>query len=135
MALLVWDEKYSVGVKVWDEQHAVLIGILNDFHSAVLRGHAQSATGPLLEKLLEYVHYHFSTEERMMTAAGHPMLPQHRAIHLELTAQVVEFVGRYEDGDTTISIPLLKFLRDWLKNHILKEDRVCAAWMNQHGVH
>jgi hemerythrin len=29
---------------------------------------------------------------------------------------------------------LLNFLRDWLTNHIQKEDRQYSSWLNQRGI-
>ena len=54
MALMTWKNRYSVGVKTLDSQPAVLIGILNDLHAAMMKGQAQSLTGPLLRKLVDY---------------------------------------------------------------------------------
>ena len=135
MALLTWSKRYSVGVDAWDQEHSILFGILNDFHSSMLKGQAQAVAGLLLNKLMDYTRQHFSTEERMMTEAHHPRLDHPRALHHELTAQVVEFTGRYKHGDQSMYLPLRKFMRDWLDNHVLKEDRECAAWLNQHGIH
>jgi hemerythrin len=135
MALLEWSDKYNVGVRTWDSQHQGLVAILNDLHSAILAGQVQAETGPLLQKLLDYTQNHFATEERMMTDAGHPGLAHHRELHRELTARVVEFIGRYKDGDAGMYLPLLKFLRDWLADHILREDCACGNWMVAHGIH
>src|ERR1017187_1019246 len=84
MALLTWNSKYSVGVKTLDSQHTVLFGILNDLHAAMLKGQAQSLTGPLLRKLVDYTQTHFSTEERMLTEARYPGLADHKVKHSEL---------------------------------------------------
>jgi len=44
-------------------------------------------------------------------------------------------VVRYRRGDNSVYIELLNFLRDWLTNHMQKEDREYGPWLNGHGVH
>jgi len=134
MPLLTWNNKYSVGVKPLDSQHTVLFGLLNDLHAAMMKGQAQGMTGPLLRKLVEYTHTHFSSEEQMMAAAKYPGLADHRIKHRELIQQVEEFADRFESGEATLNIQLMNFLRDWLSNHIQKVDHEYGPWLNEHGV-
>ena len=53
MALMTWNDRYSVGVGVLDQQHIALFAILNDLYDAMKKGQAQAVTGPLLRKLAE----------------------------------------------------------------------------------
>jgi len=135
MALLTWDNsRYSVGVKSLDGQHSVLFGLINDLHEAMLKGQAQSQTGPLLRKLVDYTQTHFAAEEELMAAAKYPNLAEHRTKHDDLIKQVTDFALRFERGEIGLSLDLMNFLRDWLTNHIQKVDHDYAPWMNQHGV-
>jgi len=134
MALLNWSDKYSVGVRALDDQHTGLFQTLNDLHGAMLKGHAQSLTGPLLRKLVDYTHRHFAAEESMLVSTGYPGLAAHRVKHRELTKQVEEYVARFEKGEITLNLSLMNFLRDWLTNHIQKTDKEYGPWLNEHGV-
>jgi hemerythrin-like metal-binding protein len=131
---MTWNSGYSVGVKTMDSQHTVLFGLLNDLHAAMMKGQAQSLTGPLLRKLVEYTHTHFSAEEQMMAAAKYPGLADHRTRHRELIKQVEEYANRFESGEITLSLDLLKFLRNWLSDHIQKVDHQYGPWLNEHGL-
>jgi len=135
MALLTWSDKYSVGIKAMDQQHIGLVDTLNELHAAMMKGLAQDITGPLLHKLVTYTRDHFAAEEAVMTAAKFSGLSQHRLKHRDLTKQVEEFVGRYERGEITVNVHLMNFLRDWLANHILIEDKEYGRWINQQAVH
>lgn len=135
MSLIQWDETLSVGVQSIDAQHTALIEILNELHDAMLHGDAHSKTGPLLRKLLSYTKEHFGIEEAMMEAAGYPQLDEHRAHHRKLTAKVEDFIVRFEQGETTLNLHLLNFLRDWLTSHILREDKAYVPSMNEHDIH
>jgi len=134
MALLTWNKSYSVGVQALDSQHTVLFGLLNDLHAAMMKGQAQSLTGPLLRKLADYTRSHFAAEEQMMASARYPGLTEHRAKHRDLIRQVEEFSGRFEKGEIALNLHLMNFLRDWLMNHIQKTDREYGPWLNEHGV-
>jgi len=131
MALLTWNEKYSVGVHAIDEEHTGLFNILNDLHGAMMKGEAQKLTGPLLKKLAEYTKIHFAAEEAMMAETKYPGLV---ALHVTLIKQVEGYITRFERGEITLNLHLLNFLRDWLTNHIQKTDHEYGPWLNDHGV-
>ena len=132
MSLLAWNDSYSVGVKTIDQQHSGLFAIVNELHGAMMKGHAKSAVGPLLDKMVKYTVQHFAYEERMMEAAKYPGLGVHRKHHADLTRQVGEFMSRYKRGDGTLTIELLHFLSDWLTKHIQHEDKEYGPWLTRH---
>lgn len=134
MPLLTWNSKYSVGIQAMDSQHTQLFDMVNDLHSAMMQGKAQSVTGPLLRRLAEYTQRHFSAEEALMASKNYPDLTKHKAEHVALTKQVSEFLARFEKGENTLSLHLMNFLRDWLMNHIQKEDQKYGAFLNKQGV-
>lgn len=133
MALLTWSDKYSVGVKTLDGQHTILFNLINDLHTAMMKGQAQKMTGPILRKLIDYTHTHFTAEEAMLSTSKYPALEAHRALHRELIKQVEDFSARFERGEITVNLNLLNFLRDWLINHIQKTDKEYSSWLNEHG--
>ena len=135
MALLTWNNGYSVGVQKIDSQHTILFTILNDLHAAMMKGQAQSLTGTMLHKLADYTHTHFTDEEAMMAAAKYPGLADHKLKHRELVKQVEEYVLSYEKGEISLNLKLLNFLRDWLTNHIQKVDKAYSACLIKHAAH
>jgi hemerythrin-like metal-binding protein len=134
MALMTWDQKYSVGVKAIDSQHSVLFGLINDLHGAMLKGEGKSMTGQLLEKLADYTQTHFVAEEKMMEAASYPGLAQHRVKHRELIKKLEGYSARFKRGESTLNLHLMNFLRDWLTNHILEVDHEYSPCMKSRGI-
>jgi len=134
MALLTWNQKYSVGVHALDDQHTGLFNILNELHESMMKGQAQNLTGPLLKKLAAYTQSHFTAEEAMMAKTNYPGLTAHKALHKDLIKQVEGYIARFERGEITLNLHLLNFLRDWLTNHIQKTDHEYGPWLNDHGV-
>jgi hemerythrin-like metal-binding protein len=135
MALLTWNSSYSVKVQKIDDQHHVLFDILNDLHSAMMKGQAQSLTGPILHKLADYTHTHFAAEESLMFAARYPGLAEHKIKHKDLLKQVEDYIIQYDKGEITLNLKLLDFLRDWLTNHIQKVDMAYSECLVMKGIH
>ncbi len=136
MALLNWNRKrYSVRVAKLDDQHSAFIANLNKLHGAMIQGRGKTITGPLLQTLIAYAHEHLSAEEELMKATNYPDLDQHRADHRGLVKKLEELQAQHEQGDATVCITLLRFMRDWISTHLLEEDSKYTPWMEKHGVH
>lgn len=123
MAVIEWEDRFSVGIAEMDEQHKRLVGLLNTFNQALSEGRGKAALYDVLMSLIEYTKQHFRDEEALMEAKGYPGLEEHRQEHKELTGQVVDFAREFNAGNKTITIGLMHFLRDWLVNHIMGEDK------------
>jgi hemerythrin-like metal-binding protein len=134
MALITWNNKYSVGIEALDNQHKAFMKTLNELHAAAMRGKAQEVADPLLRQALSLASEHFATEERLMESSGFPGLASHRAAHQDFTRKVGEFVVRRKKGDTTVYISMLHFMRDWLTRHMQREDQEYAPWLAARGV-
>ncbi|MGA9671699.1 MAG: bacteriohemerythrin [Terracidiphilus sp.] len=134
MALAVWSDKLSVGVKSIDDQHMVLFETLSELHAAMMKGQGRTVVGPLLHTLMDYTDDHFSAEEAIMVSTKYPGTAAHIVEHRELIKQVKEYAARFEKGDMTLTIDLSQFLSDWLTNHIQKTDREYSPWLKEHGV-
>jgi hemerythrin-like metal-binding protein len=129
MALLTWDDHFTVGMQSMDAQHKLLFESLNELHRAWMKGEARDLTEPLLWNLRAYTRDHFSAEELMLAKADYPGLPQQQLLHRNLMQKVELYVARFHRGECAIDLQFLQFLRDWLTNHIQKVDRGYQSWM------
>ena len=134
MALIVWSDKLSVGIPAIDAQHGILVDTINELHDAMLKGQAKSLTEPLLRNLIAYTRDHFSAEEAIMAAANYTGLEEHRARHRDLTKKVESYTQRFACGEFALTVHLLNFLRDWLTNHIQREDRAYSPCVIATGI-
>jgi hemerythrin-like metal-binding protein len=123
MALFEWTEEYSVSVKRFDGEHKKLFSLLNELNEAMAKGQGRLVVSNVLQQLLTYTREHFAAEETAMRAVAFVGLASHMAEHRALTQKVEKFSADYSKGDTSITIDVLYFLRDWLENHILATDR------------
>jgi hemerythrin-like metal-binding protein len=135
MAILKWNEAYSVNVAVIDAQHKKLMELINQLYEAMKVGQGQSAVPQTLDELVKYTSQHFAAEERLMEIHGYPGLLRHRGQHLELLRQVEARRRELESGNGHLAVDLMMFLNDWLSRHVLEEDKQYAPFLNEKGVH
>jgi len=129
MSLFQWDESYSVGHLEIDAQHKRLFQLAEDVHAAMAAGKGKQMLSQTLANLINYTKSHFSSEERLMQRYGYPELPQHKAEHDKLTAQVLTFQNDFNAGRAVFSIDLMHFLKNWLAHHIGKVDQKVASYI------
>jgi hemerythrin len=134
MALLNWDDSYSVSIRAFDEQHRHLFDLLNRLHDAMKAGMSNAVLGPILQELVRYAATHFEAEEGIMQQHRYPMLSEHRRQHQELAAQVADFEQKYQAGTVLLGLPLMEFLRSWLTHHIFESDRRYSGYLRSCGV-
>lgn len=129
MPLMEWTPAFEVGVEPMDRQHRQWVKILNELHQAMLGGSQPRDLMRVMEELILYTKYHFSTEERLMAEAGYPGAARHKQKHQALTAKVEEYAGEVLKGRAAVSLSILQFLKDWLNRHILGTDKEFAEFV------
>jgi hemerythrin-like metal-binding protein len=133
--LLPWSDTYSVNIGIIDMQHKNLVGMINDLHQAMVQGHGREKLGTILADLVKYTKVHFSTEETFMESHHYPDYTAHKAEHDKLAKIVLDFQARFQKSQVGISIEVMNFLKDWLKNHILVSDKKYGPFLNSKGLH
>ncbi|MBI2748562.1 MAG: hemerythrin family protein [Burkholderiales bacterium] len=128
---LQWREQLSVGNDLIDSDHRILIDIIN---KADLSLQAMSRAGLLtaLEELDKYSRVHFTLEERVAQAVGFPDLGQLHTSHMllmETLNRITQDIG--EQWDQAAADQLGQFLRDWLVNHVIKEDMLLKPYLQK----
>jgi hemerythrin-like metal-binding protein len=122
MAFFAWKETMSVGSQIIDRDHRKLVNYLNEMHEAMMAGHGKDIVGQILEKLVAYTKEHFAREEIVWKAGHYAKFAQHKKEHEDLLKTVTDFHAKYKAGTSSLSVDVMNFLRDWLKNHIIKSD-------------
>lgn len=135
MAVINWDEKYSVGVKELDSQHKQLIAILNDLYEAMHKQKTNEVLGQIFSKLVNYTKVHFSTEENYMSQYNYPDLNAQKKEHEAFTQKVINFKSAFDEGRTSFSVSLAAFIKDWLLNHISVSDKKYGPFLNEKGAY
>jgi len=123
MAYLNWSADLETGIDIIDQDHKVLVDLLNQVHDCLGDEEEAVTLGSVLNALVDYTEYHFAREERIMQAAVFPDFEAHRRLHQALVKRANEFRARHARAPSSVNgREVLEFLREWLINHILKQD-------------
>jgi hemerythrin-like metal-binding protein len=131
---LQWSASLSVGVVEIDNQHKKLIQMLNELNDGMRSGKGAAAIGPVLTHMIEYATTHFSFEEKLFDIHGYPGTASHKIEHNNFVKKVVDFKKQFDNGTAMLSIEVMNFLTDWLKNHIMRTDKSYTSFFNAKGV-
>ena len=126
MHLIQWNEEMSVHNEEIDAQHKKLIFILNNLQVAVAERQNREVLSKIIEELLDYTQYHFSTEEKYLHLLEQKLAEKHKQEHDYFVGKIKEFKDGYKSGRLLLSLDILDFLNDWLVNHILGIDHAYA---------
>ncbi len=117
----------------FDQQHQKLVGLINQLYEAMRVGKGRVELGIILDELVDYTRKHFSSEEALMLKHAYPQYTQHKASHDRLTQQVMDFKNQYKAGKIGLSVQMMNFLKEWLVNHILDEDKAYSNFFEAKG--
>lgn len=129
--IVEWQNSYSVGVKVIDEQHMKLIQLTNKLFASCMSGHernkADSIFLKVIHEVIDYVGYHFGTEEKVMERIDYPEYKIHKQEHMDFVKEVLIKVEDFNFGKMNTALSFVYYLRDWVLRHIAVSDKKLGA--------
>jgi hemerythrin len=136
MAKYQWDESLATGIDNIDDQHKMLIKRLDDVDTAIREGHVINQIVTTLDFLIDYTHYHFTTEENTMRENHYPGLDQHLALHQELKDTLRDLERDFKEEGATFNLAnaLNTLLYNWLINHIKDIDVQFGKFLKDRGI-
>ena len=129
MPSIRWDNALSVHNDELDLQHKELIRLYNELHRSLTTDtpkEASSTKAKTLDAVVEYSSYHFRCEEEHMESISFPGLELHRKEHQELTRRIRQYHDDLKSGRIVLSNTIIKFLRNWILEHVAGADRQYA---------
>lgn len=117
-----------------DNDHKKLVDMLNRLHDAMKQQKGNEVLGQIFKELLDYSVVHFNNEEKMMATTGYVESADHKAKHKLLIEQAKDLQEEFNSGKKMVTVDVLAFLKDWLMNHILKEDKKMAQFFLSKGI-
>jgi hemerythrin-like metal-binding protein len=117
-----------------NRQHMKIIELANELYRISSHRLGLKSTKRILMALIGYTQTHFRYEEAFMGRYGYPETEEHRAQHLRLEQQVVDYAKSVDRGEVTIE-ELLKFLKSWLVFHIQGTDRKYTPHFHSMDIH
>ncbi len=132
-AFIEWSDALSIGVREIDDQHKHLAYMVNELNEGISGGWGKEAREHVLTELIEYTRVHFATEESLMSISAYPGAAKHKKQHESLIDTVNDHVKKYSDDPKASSYDLLFFLKKWLVNHIMGEDKNLGEYLIKKG--
>ena len=126
-----WKNDYNTGITSIDEQHQKLCNMLVELEDNMNSDNINQVMGMILKGLVEYVKFHFQDEEKLMSLICYPELEQHKKIHKDLVDQIVKILIDMKNGKEIEAVKLHAFLKRWLMDHILEEDKKIGNYFYQ----
>jgi hemerythrin len=126
-----WTSRYVLGIPGIDAQHKTLIDITNALFSACRRGgkHAKRHYFRAVREVVDYIRYHFASEEKLLERIQYPGMEQHKQEHAEFVREVVATVQDFKNGRKFAPNFLARYLRDWILSHIAMTDKDYADYL------
>ncbi|MDR1279097.1 MAG: bacteriohemerythrin [Treponema sp.] len=127
-----WDDRYTVGVQMIDEQHKELFSMINNFYPGCLKeGEKANIHFKLMVYgFINYIKYHFDTEEQFLERLKYPDSMAHKRQHDEFIRVILEKMEKVELGQPVSFKNFTRYIRDWLVTHITLIDKKYATYIH-----
>jgi hemerythrin len=135
MAFMEWTEEMDVGISEFNNHHKKLIELINRLFNAMSENKTKEVLEQIFLELIDYTKYHFSAEEKLMIQLNYPEYELHKQEHEILTKQVMEKFEDYKHGRVLVGLHLFTFLKNWLYDHIMKEDKKYGEFFRSKGIY
>ncbi len=133
--------KYMTGITLVDDEHRRLFKIIREtndlIHEEFLHDKYDEIVR-LINELRAYTEFHFSDEEALMERIQYPGLDAQKRAHSAFIERLVEIdlndLDEMDDHQQEYLLDLIRFLLDWLTNHILACDCKIGEYMREHHI-
>jgi hemerythrin len=132
--LIEWNKSLSLDIAEIDAQHQQLVKLINDLHTAMIERKPRESLGEIIDGLIAYTKSHFATEEKYFIEFGYNESVAHKVLHKEFVNKVATFKKDFEGQKIMLSMEVMGFLKDWLIEHIMGQDRKYAPLFKSKGL-
>jgi hemerythrin-like metal-binding protein len=130
MKEIIWDDNYAIGVEEIDRQHMDFVRLVRRFNIGIQKGIPMAVQLRILQELLKYAEYHFTSEENIMLFTKYPDLTSQQSEHSKLLNSLERRIDSYKRAPDH-GEQLSDFLYEWFVNHTQVEDRKIADYLRQ----
>jgi hemerythrin len=117
---------FYTGIEMIDSEHKRLFDIAESAYQLLQNDFIADKYDDvitLLQELIDYTKTHFADEEKYMEETGYRRILSQKVMHREFIDKLDSIDMNEVDADPVHTInEILKFLNDWLVEHILKMD-------------
>ena len=122
MALLIWNDRHTIGNAAVDHEHRKLVDLINRLYDKASARDTKSAGSALFGDLLRDTSAHFALEERFMRDHKYERFFEHKDHHEKLLDEIRDIMDAYEAEEMIDSAALAKSLEAWFTIHLETHD-------------
>jgi hemerythrin len=132
IGIVEWDSRYLVGIQLIDDQHRELLKLINSSYLGCIKDDegAKNHFRLTVPGLINYIKYHFSTEEQLLDRIKYPDSAAHKRQHNEFIRNIAERAESFEKGRTVSPKGYIRYIRDWMVTHITLIDKKYATYIH-----
>lgn len=134
MDIIKWRESYKTGIVDMDNHHRQLIKLINQLYEIVRDNTGYESVDAILHEMANYADYHFRAEENLLEQHDFPGLEEQRKSHGHYLSQIDELRKNFDKNNRESVQNIYVFLRNWLINHIVLEDKKYGTFLWGKGV-
>ncbi len=129
MDLIEWNEDLILGVSEIDKEHQLLVDRVNEIIRHANDKRLDYVADEAVSDLVYATRRHFENEEEMMEDVDYPDREIHMAVHKKLMVDLTDKADILSLETNHDSIQTVDFFKDWLINHIKKDDTELAGFI------
>jgi hemerythrin len=133
-APLCWLEEYSCGNADMDADHRLIFNQAETLYNALFEQENAVGINALFDALLTTSKRHFASEERLMHSSAYPTETEHALAHQTILKTLERFRERFQAAHTRPKKEVCLFIKDWVIEHILTEDRKLGTYLRSRDV-
>lgn len=130
--VLNWCTKYEIGIEEIDNDHKNIIEHYEKLYELMKIGKGHEYRKELIVFLSEYIDVHFRHEEVLQEKIDYKDIKSHISMHQDFKSQVEKLIAQLDDENISNSelIKLNLYIKNWIADHILIEDKKIASYLN-----
>ncbi len=122
MALIEWNDAFSVGVADIDHEHKGLIELINQLYNGLEQGASAEDIADFFGEIYAHISAHFALEEKIMRERQYHEYEAHKREHERLLEEIRDMMDDYTDRVLIDEQELSQRLRDWFGEHFKTMD-------------
>ena len=129
--VIEWSDRLKLGIPLVDRQHERLVELTNNLYFACLKSPeiANSFFINATNEAIEYVQYHFSSEEKMMIFLEYPGYSTHKMQHHSFVMEVLRQSSKLPTGRSLAPNRFVYYLKEWVLSHIAVDDKAMVNYI------
>ncbi len=108
--------------------------VINELLDAINANNTEEHLGNIIESLIKYKMFHFTTEEKYFNDFNYEGKEDHIARHKEFNDKLIMMRAKYPTYSVEFAFELVDFLENWLINHLMVTDQKYVKCFHEHGL-